>query len=48
MKHFFEKLRAEWREERGKAYVAVTECWIVACLIFSAGVLLLRAAGVDA
>lgn len=48
MKNFIERLRREWREERGKTYVAVIECWIVACLIFSAGVLLLRAAGVDA
>lgn len=48
MKNFIEKLRREWREEKNRPLMIVAESWIVACLIFSAGVLLLRAAGVDA
>lgn len=43
-----EKLRAEWRENRNRPGIIFAECWVTACLIFSAGVLLLRAAGVAA
>lgn len=48
MKNIVEKLRREWREEKDRPWMIAARCWIWCCLIFSGGVLLLRAAGVDA